>query len=208
MSARGPGLRAVLAEPGYRRLWAARTVSQWGDIVQTVTLALLVYELTGSSLGALGVSGAGYGTLLAAIGVGAAFGPLALLRLIPDPRRRAFVFGPLALRGVVDLVLAATARLPVAAAALASYGLATSTGAVTFASVLQAETPDALRGRVFASMDLLWETGRLASLGVAGMRAETVGIRAVYALGGVLLLVAAAYGFTSSRRPRATASGQ
>jgi len=30
-------------------------VSQWGDIVQTVTLALLVYELTGSGLGVVAV---------------------------------------------------------------------------------------------------------------------------------------------------------
>ena len=50
-----PGLRTVFALPGYRRLWAARTVSQWGDIVQTVTLALLVYELTGSGFGVAAV---------------------------------------------------------------------------------------------------------------------------------------------------------
>ena len=30
-------------------------MSQWGDIVQTVTLALLVYELTGSGLGVTAV---------------------------------------------------------------------------------------------------------------------------------------------------------
>jgi len=50
-----PGLRTVFALPQYRRLWAARTVSQWGDVVQTVTLALLVYELTGSGLGVAAV---------------------------------------------------------------------------------------------------------------------------------------------------------
>jgi MFS family permease len=50
-----PGLRSVLARPGYRRLWAARTVSQAGDVVQFTTLALLVYSLTGSGLGVSGV---------------------------------------------------------------------------------------------------------------------------------------------------------
>jgi len=46
---------SVLAVPGYRRLWAARTVSQWGDIAQFTALALLVFHLTGSGLGVSGV---------------------------------------------------------------------------------------------------------------------------------------------------------
>jgi hypothetical protein len=36
-------------------LWAARTVSQWGDIAQFTTLALLVFHLTGPGLGVSGV---------------------------------------------------------------------------------------------------------------------------------------------------------
>ena len=46
---------SVLAVPGYRRLWAARIVSQWGDIAQFTALALLVFHLTGSGLGVSGV---------------------------------------------------------------------------------------------------------------------------------------------------------
>jgi predicted MFS family arabinose efflux permease len=148
---------------------------------------------------ALNVTGSGFGALLSAIGIGAALGPLVLLRLINSPRRPAFVFGPFAVRGLVDLTLTATSRLPVAAAALVGYGVATSTGAVTFNSMLQAETPDHVRGRVFASMDMLWQTGRLASLAVGGILADTVGISAVYLLGGVLLLIAAGFGFASTR---------
>lgn len=112
------------------------------------------------------------------------------------------MFGPFAVRGVVDLVLAATSRLPVAATALLGYGVATSTGAVTFTSMLQAETPDHLRGRVFASMDVLWQTGRLVSLGLGAVLADTVGVSAVYLLGGVLLLLAAGFGFASVPRTR------
>ncbi len=48
-------LRSVLARSGYRRLWAARTVSQIGDVAQFTTVALLVYRLTGSGLGVSGV---------------------------------------------------------------------------------------------------------------------------------------------------------
>jgi MFS family permease len=95
-------------------------------------------------------------------------------------------------------VLAAAASLPVAAVALAVYGVGTSTGAVTFNGLLQSHVTDRTRGRMFGLMDLLWQTGRLASLGVGGLLADTVGIRAVYVLGGILLL-AAAVGVAASR---------
>jgi len=45
----------VFARPAYRRLWLARTASQWGDVFATVALSLLVLDLTGSPLGVSGV---------------------------------------------------------------------------------------------------------------------------------------------------------
>lgn len=149
----------------------------------------------------LGVTGRGYGLLIAAIGIGAAMGPLLMLRFIRNPARPVFVFAPFGLRGVVDLVLATVTAVPVAAASLVAYGVGTSTGAVTFNSMLQAEAPEHVRGRVFATMDLLWQTGRLISLGIGGILADTYGIQAVYYLGGALLLAAAAAGLTSTRWP-------
>lgn len=50
-SVKRPGLRLVLAKPGYRRLFAAQTISRWGDTVNTVALVVLVFRLTGSGLG-------------------------------------------------------------------------------------------------------------------------------------------------------------
>jgi hypothetical protein len=47
-----PGMRDVLAQPQFRRLWTARTVSQWGDVFSFVALAILIYRLTASGLGA------------------------------------------------------------------------------------------------------------------------------------------------------------
>lgn len=62
----------------------------------------------------------------------------------------------LLLRGLVDLVLTATRSPPTAVAALALYGVGTSTGMVTYNSLLQAEIPDHSRGRVFAGFDIIW----------------------------------------------------
>ena len=140
--------------------------------------------------------GAGrFGLLLGAIGLGAGFGPLVLQRLIRDPGRPGWLFGPYLLRGGVDLTLATSASFPVALGALALYGVGTSTGNVTYNSVLQSIVPDRLRGRVFAFFDVVWQTARLVSIGVGGVLADQVGITAVYYLGAALLILAGILGF-------------
>lgn len=55
---------------------------------------------------------------------------------------------------------------------------------------------DHVRGRVFSAFDLIWHSMRLASLFTGGLLADAVGIRAVYYLGGTLLLAAALAGLS------------
>jgi predicted MFS family arabinose efflux permease len=137
-----------------------------------------------------------FGLLLGAIGVGAGFGPLVLTRLVGEVRRPGWLFGPYLLRGVVDLVLAASSSFAVALGAIGLYGVGTSTGNVTYNSVLQTVVPDRLRGRVFAFYDVVWQTGRLASIAAGGVLADAISIRAVYVFGGALLLAAGVLGIT------------
>ena len=111
-------------------------------------------------------------------------------------RRLGWLFGPYLLRGVVDLTLAATTSFTIALAALTAYGIGTSTGAVTYNTLLQTTVPDRLRGRVFAFYDMVWQTARLASIAMGGLAADRLGIRAVYIIGGLLLLAAGALGLT------------
>ncbi|MGQ0520639.1 MAG: MFS transporter [Actinomycetota bacterium] len=143
----------------------------------------------------LDVDARGFGLLLAAIGVGAGAGPLALQRFVTDVRRPVLLFGPYLLRGVVDLVLATFSSFAVALGALAAYGVGTSTGNVTYNTALQTTTPDRLRGRVFAFYDVVWQTARLASIGIGGVLADQLGIRGVYIMGGALLIAAGAIGY-------------
>jgi MFS family permease len=187
------------------------TVLFHGRLLRALAIGQLLAALSAGATSALlvvlaeehlGVTGGGYGLLIGAIGVGAALGPLVMLRLIRNPARPVFVFGPFGLRGLVDLVLASVTAVPVAAATLVAYGVGTSTGAVTFNSMLQAETADNTRGRVFATMDVLWQGGRLISLGVGGALADLYGIQVVYYLGGALLLAAAAVGLSLRSTPR------
>lgn len=141
-----------------------------------------------------------FGLLIASIGVGAAVGPLVLPRLLADPRRPGVLFGPYLLRGGVDLTLAASSTFGVALAALGAYGVGTSTGMVAYNSVLQTTVPDRMRGRVFAFYDVVWQGGRLVSIAVGGVVADALGVRAVYVLGGALLVAAGALGLARLRR--------
>lgn len=65
--------------------------------------------------------------------------------------------------------------------------------------MLQARVHDRLRGRSSPPWTC-WQSGRLASLGAGGLLADTLGIQAVYYLGGVLLLAAGAVGLTARLR--------
>ena len=142
----------------------------------------------------LGAGAGRFGLLIAAIGVGAGLGPLLLRRFIADPRRPGVLFGPYLLRGGVDLTLAATTNFGVAMGALGIYGVGTSTGMVTYNSLLQTTVPDRLRGRIFAFYDVVWQGARLVSIAAGGVLADAFGIRAVYVLGGLLLFAAGGLG--------------
>ena len=140
-----------------------------------------------------------FGLLLAAIGVGAGAGPLVLRRITRNVARSPLLFGPYLLRGLVDCSLAAFTSFAGALAGLVIYGIGTSTGNVTYHTILQQTVPDERRGRVFAFYDVVWQTGRLVSIGVGGVLADTLGITAVYYLGGSLLFLAGMIGIVRLR---------
>ena len=130
--------------------------------------------------------------LLLAIGVGALVGPFLLPRLLgADPR---LLFWPYVWRGIGDVLLGTLTSLPIALVILVTYGIGTATGAVTYSTVLQQRVPDAMRGRVFATLDVVWATGEIASIGVAGFLSDRVGIAAVYIGGGGILALAGGIG--------------
>jgi len=185
------GLRALAALPLLRALAVGQFLAALSAGATSALLVVLAQDRLGG--------GSGYGLLVAAIGVGAALGPLLVVQRLRDPRRPLLVFGPYAVRGLVDLALSVVTAVPLAAGALLFYGLSTSTGNVTFSSLMQSRVPEDLRGRAFAGFDVLWQTGRLLSLLGGGLLADAVGIRAVYLLGGLLLLAAAGVGALAAR---------
>jgi predicted MFS family arabinose efflux permease len=188
------GARLLVADRLLRALATAQVLTALSAGATSALLVVLAREQ-------LGLGPQGFGWLLAAIAVGAVAGPVLLTRIVRDPSRPNIVFGSYGVRGLVDVLLAVTTWAPPAAAALLLYGLSTSTGTITFTSLVQTHTGEATRGRVFAGFDALFQTGRLASLFLGGLLADWLGITAVYFLGAALLLTAAASGFSLNRPP-------
>ncbi|HUR22658.1 MAG TPA: MFS transporter [Acidimicrobiales bacterium] len=180
------GAHAVRADPLLTRLAVVQVLAALSAGATSGLLVVLAGDW-------LDVGPSGFGGLLGAIGVGAAGGPLLLRRRI-RPGHPGWLFGPYALRGCVDLVLAAVSTPLVAGGGLLLYGVGTSTGMVAYQSTLQTAVPAAVRGRAFAFYDVTWNAGRLVSLGLGGLLAEAIGIRAVYIVGGLLLMAAAGVG--------------
>lgn len=188
--------REALRLVGRDRLLRALAVAQALAALSAGATSALLVVLAARRLH---TSGGGYGLLLGAIAAGAFTGPILLARLPAAARRRpAIVFAAFGLRGLVDLVLASVTALPALLGALVCYGVGTSTGNVAFSTVIQTHLQDRLRGRAFSAFDLIWQSMRLASLLLGGLLADTVGIRAVYYLGGILLAAAALAGFTTA----------
>lgn len=184
------GVRAVRADPLLSRLAVVQVLASMSAGATSGLLVVLAERW-------LGVGPGGFGLLLAAIGVGAAAGPL-LLRRYVRPGDKRWLFGPFAARGGVDLTLAAVANPAVAGGALVVYGMSTSTGMVAYQSTLQTLVPSEARGRAFAFYDVAWNTARLVSLALGGVIAEVADVRAVYVGAGLLLFAAAAVGLTTT----------
>lgn len=142
----------------------------------------------------LGLPPSGFAWLIGAIGAGALLGPLIPNTLARDYRDARWLFVPYVVRGLGDVLLAVFTPLPVALLILFVYGLNTSTGIVVFNSTVQGAVREDVRGRVFTLLDVTWSAMRLLSLGLGGLLVDTAGIRAVFWLGGALLMLAGALG--------------
>lgn len=158
----------MLGKPGYRRLWAARTVSQAGDIAQFTTVALLVFELTGSGVGVSGV-------VLAEIAPVLLLAPLAGPLVDRLPRVQVMLGADL-----VRLLLAATLAMwhtDVAAVYAVAFGL--SAGSVFFSPAAGSLLPTLVDDdELVAANSGIWSAAVLTQVllaPLAGLLATTAG---------------------------------
>ena len=194
------GVTAVRANPLLRRLAIVQILASLSAGATSGLLVVLAQRH-------LGVGPRGFGSLLAAIGVGAAIGPAVLRRFIRAADRR-WLFGPYLVRGAVDLTLATVASPIIAGVSLVAYGMSTSTGTVAYQTTLQQAVPADIRGRTLSFFDVLWNTARLVSLAAGALLADSIDIRWVYVAAAALLLAAAAIGLTTNIEVEPEPSGR
>jgi MFS family permease len=134
----------------------------------------------------------GYGLLMAAVGVGAMLGALALAVRGRGVHKGAALLGGGVAFGVVLMVFAAARSVGVALALLALAGCAMIVTTAPANTMLQTLVPDELRGRVMAFYAFVFVG--MAPLGAfqAGLVAEHAGAPLAIALGGAGCLIAAA----------------
>lgn len=192
---------AVLARPGYRRLWAARTVSQWGDVIQFTTVALLALRLTDSGVG---VSGAALAEVVPLIALAPLAGPL-VDRL---PRVKVMVSADL-----VRMVLAAVLAVfhgQIAVVYAVAFGL--SAGSAFFNPAAGSLLPSLVDDdQLVVANSGIWSAAVLSQVvlaPVAGLLAATVGYGAAFGLNAASFAASAALlaGLRSGEAPRPVAA--
>lgn len=183
------GFHAVRAHPLLRRLAIVQALASMSAGATSGLLVVLAERW-------LGVGPSGYAALLAAIGIGAALGPMLLRRFVRASDRR-WLFYPYLVRGGVDITLATIANPVIAGSALVVYGMSTSTGMIAYQSTLQQAIQPDTRGRAFSFFDIVWNTSRLVSLAIAALLADRLDVRWIYAAAAVLLVAAAIVGLTA-----------
>jgi MFS family permease len=109
--------------------------------------------------------------------------------------------------GAVGLCVLAASRAtslpPVLLLWLAS-GAANALGTVSYESLLQERTPDALRGRVMAASEAVLDGTFLAGVSAAGWLGTSLGIRGAYAISGAAFLLTAVLSQMLLSSPRRT----
>lgn len=184
------GVAFIGADPFIRRLLAVQVLAVLSVGGTGALLVVLAREQ-------LRVDEADFGFLVAALGVGAFLGPLLFGRLVDRTDSAALIFIPYLVRGVIDAALAFLTGFWVPAALLMLYGINTSTGGIAYTTLLQRRIPAGYRGRVFSAFTMVWQTGRIASLALAGLLVDVLSIQAVYVGAGVLLVAAGLLGLSA-----------
>lgn len=206
-----PRLSSLQEKPGLAWLQLADAIRALGQVRILRPLALmqgmaaLAVGATSALLVVLArqaydLSGTAYGLWLSAIAIGALIGPLLVPLIERLPPSRA-VSGAYIVRGVGDLALGLIRSGAGGGLLLAIYGINTSSGMVALQTMVQRDVPAPVRGRAFAILDVVWQTGRLVSIAVGATLVAAIGIRSLFLAGGVLLAFAGAFGVFSLGRP-------
>lgn len=140
----------------------------------------------------LGVGAWGAGILRSATALGALFAAAVLTRFPIKSGGGAWLFGSLALLSVATVIFGFSNNLPLSIVALMIVGAGDLVATVIRQTLIQMQTPDEMRGRVFSVNSLFYGTSSQIGQFRSGITAEWFGAVAAVAIGGGALLGAVA----------------
>lgn len=135
----------------------------------------------------LGLGGQGLGLLLAANGIGALSGTIAVAMMSGARRRGRIVIAGVGCFGVVLIFFALSNNLILSLALILALGLATSTYATFNDTLVQTLVDEEYRGRVLAVYTMLWGLTPIGGL-EAGFIARYIGVQGALVVNGLIVL--------------------
>ncbi|HEX2294484.1 MAG TPA: MFS transporter [Actinomycetota bacterium] len=186
------GVRWLRARPALRNL---SYIAALTNVALNATFAIFVLF----ALDELALSAAAFGILLSIEAFGALAGSLLAARIRKHVGIPLAITGALALAGVANLAISATAAIPVVSVMMVAVAFAGGVWNVLTNSLRQAVTPDRLMGRVQSAHRLLsWGAIPFGTL-LGGLAASAFGLRAPFLIAACMLCALAVGAFTNSK---------
>ncbi|WP_338674234.1 MFS transporter [Streptomyces sp. SCSIO 30461] len=194
----GPSRRMVVRQftGGLHALWKQR-------VLRRITLLSALYDMVGMAQVAIGIlyarkelglSDTGFGLLVAAFGLGALAGSVLVGRWVNRLGRGRLLLGSLLVAAMASLGLGLVDAWLPAGLLVMLYGASVNAWRVGTTTVRQNLVPNRLLGRVTMAQKLLVRCGAIVGTVLGGLVAHDFGLRAVFHVGAVLLLVGVVVG--------------
>lgn len=187
------GLRYAMSSRLIRGLFIATTVVMLGAASKTPVEPLFVRQVLTQGPD-LARTAQVLGLITGAWGMGMLLGSFAAPALARRWSRERLLPIAIAVVGTLVLLVSRTTDFSTVLLAWLAAGSANAVGNVSYDSLLQERTPDALRGRVFAASEAVLDTAYLAGAVLAGWLAGAYRASTALSVSGGILLVAAALG--------------
>ncbi len=147
-----------------------------------------------------------FGSLVAVVGVGTIIGALLIGKFGQTQTRVSLVVLGIFSLGLGVFLLALSSHVGPALLCSFFLGVAASSVLVPSQTLMQEETPQGILGRVSSTAAALMTVAQLASVAIAGKIADRIGIRNVYFLVALLLVLTASFGYGYARVNRLAAA--